>query len=151
MSTSTSAGKVKPVTRQELQNVLDAVDAALPEDVKRRFPIVDRSSIAKAYPDQWVAFFRTTVDENHRIVGGRVLAHAEKPEELEQMIRPIIAAYPDAHFFILRHYTGRDPMGDHFVRVRRTSDSPPKVPCRLECRGLDRRSNRLVAAPTRVG
>lgn len=117
MSTSTSVEKVKGVSTTELQDALDAADAALTDDVRRRFPILERSTIATRFPNEWVAFFRTTVDDEGSIVGGRLLAHAADPNRLDQLLEPIYEANPDARFFVLTYYTGRDPFGKHFVYV----------------------------------
>lgn len=118
MSTSTSVEKVKPFTTQELQDSLDAADATLTDDVRRRFPIVERSTIDATYPDEWIAFFPTTVDDRHRIVGGRVLAHTADLSRLEEELTLLEADNPDVRFYSWKFYTGRQPFGEHFVYVR---------------------------------
>ncbi len=117
MSISTSVEKVKPFTTRDLQDSLDAADATLTDDVRRRCPVLERSTIDATFPNEWIAFFPTTVDERHRIVGGRVLGHTEDLSRLEEELTRLEADNPDVRFYSWRFFTGRHPFGEHFVYV----------------------------------
>jgi hypothetical protein len=99
----------------ELQEQLDKADAALPPELRERFPVVARDEIKRRYPDHWIALLPTHVDERDSLIAGRLVACAKEWQEFSALIEPIKLAHPRLPLFT--DYTGRYPMGENVVRV----------------------------------
>jgi len=76
---------------------------------------VSRDEIKTRYPDTWIALLPTHVDQHHRLIAGRLVAHAKEWQAFKDLIEPIRRAHPHSHLFT--DYTGRYPMGENVVHV----------------------------------
>jgi hypothetical protein len=47
--------------------------------------IVDIAEESKKYPDEWVLFVITKIDDSHRAVEGRLLCHSKSRDEIHQV------------------------------------------------------------------
>jgi hypothetical protein len=104
----------RPVS-PELQEALDAADAALPPELRRHCHVVARDEIKTHYPDHWIALLPTHVDEHNILIAGRLIAHAEEWAIFDSAVQAFRRKYPET--FPFTYYTGRYPMGRDVVHV----------------------------------
>lgn len=111
--------KVRRLSREELQGMVDARNAFLPEDLKASHP--ERSfepnyiDLKRDLPDQWVAVAPTRVDATGNVIGGRILATARDRDALDAEIAPLKEAHPQISIAVF--FTGRYTFGGNLVIV----------------------------------
>ena len=104
----------RPVS-SELQEELDAAHAAIPAELRDRFPVVARDDIKTRYPDHWIALLPPHVDQRYRLVAGRLISVSQDYPTFDAVVRTFRRDYPGV--FPFTYFTGRYPMGRYVVNV----------------------------------
>jgi hypothetical protein len=111
--------KVRRLSHEELQAIVDAHSSFLPDELKTRYP--ERSfepnyrDLEREFPDKWIALVPTRVNAVDTVIAGRVLAVAPDRTLLDTAIAPIRADYPQLGISIF--YTGRYTFGGELAIV----------------------------------
>src|SRR5438132_5344971 len=79
---------VLPVTHalEELKAQYAQNDAAMTEEMKQQYRIVDFEQMRERYPDEWIAFVATAPQFRQRDAIGRVVFHTSDREVLDDLV-----------------------------------------------------------------
>jgi hypothetical protein len=104
----------RPVS-PEIQESLSKADAALPAELRERFPVVAREEIKTHYPDHWIALLPTRVDQHDQLIAGRLITVADDWSTFDIAVKSFRRDNPG--LFPFTYFTGRYPMGRDVVHV----------------------------------